>query len=111
MLFKPWLEEHYFYMTGLASFPTYSIGFFYCSPTLKPSNMASIQMPPLMARQDFLDSQNLPPKLLALNNWPLDGDLGSNSKPDYRAYKKDQVRIVYSRVFIDSKITDTVPLR
>ena len=52
--------------------------------------MASIQLPPLMTRQDFLDSQNLPPKLLALNNWLLDGD-GSDSKPDYRAYKKNHV--------------------
>ena len=35
MLFKPWLEEHYFYMTGLASFPTYSIGFFLLLPDTK----------------------------------------------------------------------------
>lgn len=44
-----------------------------------------------MSREDFIDSQNLPPKLLALNNWLLDGELGGNSKPDYRAYKKDHV--------------------
>lgn len=78
---------------------------FYCSPVeLKPSNMASIQLPPLMTREDFLDHLNLPPKLLALNNWLLDGELGSDSKPGYRAYKKDHVRIVYSHVFIDSKL-------
>lgn len=44
-----------------------------------------------MSREDFIDSQNLPPKPLALNNWLLDGELGGNSKPDYRAYKKDHV--------------------
>lgn len=65
--------------------------------------MASIQLPPLMARQDFLDHLNLPPKLLVLNNWLLDGELGSDSKPGYRAYKKDHVRIVYSHLLVNSR--------
>lgn len=55
------------------------------------SNMDSNELPPLMSREEFLDHENLPPKLLALNNWLLDGNLGSNSKPDYRAYKKEHV--------------------
>ncbi|KAE8153017.1 hypothetical protein BDV25DRAFT_44734 [Aspergillus avenaceus] len=54
-------------------------------------NILSVPLPSLLPRKEYLDHKNLPPKLLALNNWLLDGKLPSGGKPDYQPHKKDWV--------------------
>lgn len=45
-----------------------------------------VALPDLMKQEEFVDYKTLAPKLLALNNWILDGELKSGTgKPAYRS--------------------------
>ncbi|KAH8701883.1 hypothetical protein BGW36DRAFT_424181 [Talaromyces proteolyticus] len=54
--------------------------------------MATTTLPKLMIREDFLDYTNLPPKLLALNNWLFDGSLSDGGKPNYQPHRDQYLR-------------------
>lgn len=67
-----------------------------------------LPLPALMKRDEFLDHAHLAPKLLALNNWLLDGRMKSGAAPAYQGTRSSLVCVSIMVSDMLSSLIDTM---